>query len=216
MPTKHYVPAPNGNGLIEIPESELPGRHAKWAVQPVDGQLASSASVPSGEDIKTAAKNPGYFTSGDPLAQDRQKSVTDDGITKEETVWRHPPHLENGDQEIGQIIPLSINHCNDDETDDYDTTSERYAASDPFFTNTGGEEELLFKDSDLAFDGFLPGLEEVNPVVEGQLSASRPSTAATPRKVDEIREGEATKALRWRREAELPRKMEQLSVAGKC
>jgi hypothetical protein len=148
--------------------------------------------------------------------------VTDDGIIKEETVWRHPPQLENGSQEIGQTVPLTFNHYEDNETGDFDIASERYAASDPFAgseqtfsTNAGGEEELLFKDSDLAFDGCLPGLEEVNPVVEGKLSASRPSTAATTRKIDEIGEGEATTALRWRQEAELARKMGQLSVAEK-
>ena len=218
LPTIRYVPAPNGNGLIEIPESELPGRHTKWTVQPVDENPVNSAPVQSGVNI-TQAKHPEYFSGRESLVQNRQKSVTDDGITKEETVWRHPPQLENGGRETGQTVPLTIHHHDDDETDDYDTASERYAASGPyagseqsFSTNVGGEEELLFRDSDLAFDGRLPGLEEVNPVVEGNLPASRPSTAAT-RKADDIGEGEATKALRRRREAELARKIGQLSVA---
>lgn len=223
LPTKHYIPAPNGNGLIEIPESELPGRHTKWAVQPVDDKLVTSAAVPSGADMETTAKHPEHFSGREPHVQDRQKSMTDDGITQEETVWRHPPQLENGGQESGQTVPLTINHYDDEDTDYYDTASERYAASDPyagseqtFSTNAGGEEELLFRDSDLAFDGHLPGLEEVNPVVEGKLPASRPSTATTAtRKADDIGEGEATKALRRRREAELARKMGQLSVAEK-
>jgi hypothetical protein len=128
--------------------------------------------------------------------------MTDDGITREETVGRQPPQLENGGQETGQIVPLTISHYDDEDTDDYDdTASEGYAASDPyagseqtFSTNAGDEEELLFRDSDLAFDGRLPGLEEVNPVVEGN-TPSRPSTAAT-RKADDVGEGKATKALR--------------------
>jgi len=222
LPTKHYVPAPNGNGLIEIPESELPGRQTRWAVKPVDDNLVASTSVPSGANTKTTAKYPEYFSGRDPLVQDKQKSLTDDGIIRDETVSRHPPQLENGGQETGQTVPLTINHYDDDETDDYDTASERYAASDPyagseqtFSTNADGEEELLFRDSDLAFDGRLPGLEEVNPVVEASLPASRPSTAATTRKVDDNGEGEAAKALGRRREAELARKMGQLSVAEK-
>jgi hypothetical protein len=155
----------------------------------------------------TPAKHLEYFSGREPLVQDRQKSVTDDGITKKETVWRHPPQLENGGRETGQRVPLTINYDDDDETDVYDTASERYAGSEQSFsTNVGGEEELLFRDSDLAFDGRLPGLEEVNPVVEGNLPASRPSTAAT-RKAEDIGEGEATKASRRRREAELARKM---------
>jgi hypothetical protein len=148
--------------------------------------------------------------------------VTDDGITREETVWRHPPQLENGGQQTEQTVPLTTSRYGDEDTDDYDdTASERYAASDAyagseqtFSTNAGDEEELLFRDSDLAFDGRLPGLEEVNPVVEGNIPSSRPSTAAT-RKVDDVGEGEATKALRRRREAELTRKMGQLSVGEK-
>lgn len=137
-------------------------------------------------------------------------------------MWRHPPQLENGGRETGQTVPLTIKHYDDDETDDYDTASERYAASDPyagseqtFSTNADGEEELLFRDSDLAFDGRLPGLEEVNPVVEKNLPASRPSTAATARKADEIEGEEATKALRRMREAELAKKMGRLSVIEK-
>lgn len=148
--------------------------------------------------------------------------MTDDGITREEIVCRHPPQIENGGRETGQTVPTTINHYDDDETDDYDTASERYAASDPyagseqtFSTNADGEEELLFRDSDLAFDGRLPGLEEVNPVVEGKLPASRPSTAATTRKADDIGEGEATMALRRIREAELAKKKGRLSVAEK-
>ena len=142
--------------------------------------------------------------------------MTDDGITREETLWRHLPQLENGGQQTGQTVPMTISHYDYD-----DTASERYAASDPyagseqtFSTNAGDEEELLFRDSDLAFDGRLPGLEEVNPVVEGHIPSSRPSTAAT-RKADDVGEGEATKVLRRRREAELTRKMELLSVAEK-
>jgi len=223
LSTKHYVPAPNGNGLIEIPESELTGRHTKWALRPVDDKLVTSASVPYRMDIKTTDQNPEYKSGGEPPLQGRQKSVTDDGI-REETVWRHPPQLEDGGQDTGQTVPLNINHYGDEDTDnDYDTASELYAASDPyagseqsFSSNADGEEELLFRDSDLAFDGRLPGLEEVNPVVEGNVSSSRPSTATTvTRKPDEISNGEATKILRRRQEAELARKMGDLSVAGR-
>jgi hypothetical protein len=166
----------------------------------------TSASVPFEANVKTTAKHPEYFSSRDPLVQDRQKSLTDDGIAGEETVWQHQPQLENGSRETGQTAPVTIKHYDDDETGDNDTASERYAASDPyagsehtFSTNAGGEEELLFRDSDLAFDGCLPGLEEVNPVVEGNLPASRPSTAATAYNVDDIGEGEAVKASRQKR-----------------
>lgn len=148
--------------------------------------------------------------------------MTDDGITREETVSLHTPQLENGGQQTGQTVPLTISRYDDKDTDDYDdTASERYAASETyagseqtFSTNAGDEEELLFRDSDLAFDGRLPGLEEVNPVIEGNIPSSRPSTAAT-RKADDVGEGEATKALRRRHDAELTRKKGQLSVAEK-
>lgn len=223
LPTKHYIPAPNGNDLIEIPESEIPGRHTKWAVQCVDDKPVTSVSDPSGTDMQTTAKHPEQVSDREPLVQHRQKSITnDDGIPMEQTVWRHPPQLESGGRETGQTVPLAIHNNDDEDTDEeYDTASERYAASDAYpgseqtcSTNADGEEELLFRDSDLAFDGLLPGLEEVNPVVEGNLPTSRPSTATT-RRADDMGEGEATKALRRRHEAELARKMGRLSVAEK-
>lgn len=151
--------------------------------------------------------------------------MTDDGITRERTVWRHPPQIEKGGEERGQTVPLTINHYNDEDKVGYDdTASERYAVSDPyagsersFSTNAGGEEELLFRDSDLAFDGLLPGLEEVNPAIEKNVTLSRPSTATTKttHKADDVGEGVATKALRQKREAELAQKMGRLSLIGR-
>lgn len=190
-------------------------------MQPVENNRKTSASVPSGSNIKTAAQYPNDSSSRDPLIQDGQKTVTD-GVPREETVWRHPSQLENGARETGQTVPLNIDHYEKDITDDNDTSSERYAASDLYAnseqtisTNAGGEEELLFRDSDLAFDGRLPGLEDMNPAVEGTLPASRPATADVPaRKVDDIGEREATKALR-RRASELVSKEGRLSVAKK-
>jgi hypothetical protein len=220
-----------------IPESALPGRHTKWAVQPVEKSTTNSVSVPSVAHIKTTAPHPDILSYRQPRIQDRQKTVTDDGFEKVETVWRHSPQLEKSAYETGQTVPVNIIHDSPasevtDGDEYWDATSERsrYAPSDQPSTNADGEEELLFRDSDLAFDGRLPGLDDWNPAVTGTKklevteevggehkrvgsgeSGKSGRSGAGPRWEEQEGVGEATKALK-RRQAEVTRRMGMLSV----
>jgi hypothetical protein len=207
------VPSTNGNGLVDVPPA-IPGRHTEWEVRPVEKDTATSK--PSQRNSwKTSHSIP---TSREAVLESEEKTMTSDGIPRVEKLWRHPTELETGGQLTGQTVPINLDHpiaVVSDITDDF---VDAWDQQSTLTTGEGeAESELLFKDSDDAFGGALPGLEERNPVVAGPTVPVPPRSSSSGRvpgpsgDVDGDDVGEATKAL-WRRQAEVVKKVKEMSV----
>ncbi|KAI9784861.1 MAG: hypothetical protein M1816_000706 [Peltula sp. TS41687] len=95
LPPRHFVPDGHG-GLREISADQLPGRRGHWGI------------------VETVTKAPGDVTEQRPLPPtepqivSQRSYVTEDGIPRTETVWRHPPELATGGEATGQTWPLLV------------------------------------------------------------------------------------------------------------
>lgn len=152
LPTKHYVPHPTEPGvLLEIPESQVPGRHMKWQLVEVESTGSSSDSLPV-----PATKHMAHMAD-EPVRTSSRKTTSKEGVPMTESVWRHQPTLETGAYESGQTIPLKMN-C-------VDETTQEDSRGDGTPQSNVSEEDLLFREGGYGFGGMLPGLQERSPLV---------------------------------------------------
>jgi hypothetical protein len=206
LPTKHYVPDPSGKGLIEVPESALPGRHTKYDVIPRNDNVVRSVPGANGQPPASTSEQ---TIPRKPVVTSEQNSVIN-GVPRSERSIRYPPSHETGGFQTGQTVPLHMHDTYDSTSDSYRDSSDAYRnSSEVGSIRRSTDGEPLFQDSDHAFGGRLPGLEDRNPVVTGAVPASKQTAPVLHS--DGAGEGEATKALR-RRQAEVTKKMAGLSV----
>ncbi|KAL3426872.1 hypothetical protein PVAG01_00381 [Phlyctema vagabunda] len=205
LPTKHYVQATDGS-LREIPADQVPGRTnvPSFEIIPTDKARKTREAIPGGSIVHIGHHN----QDSGPVLSSRKDSLNKDGIPKTESVWRHPPTLDMGSKETGQSVPMYFNEGHESDGTEPDYTTEKVAAAEG--------DDMLFRDSGYGAGGMLPGLAETaSTAIHGR---SPPPRRDHPRNdySDSSGDGEASKALRRRREAKekLRRAYEEDGVSG--
>ncbi|KAK3081462.1 hypothetical protein LTS18_006511 [Coniosporium uncinatum] len=111
LPARHFVFNTDQTGLVEVDESQVPGRTMQdvertnhniknWVI----AELASKGLAQEEMDVHgprqfSACKFEG--TSGD-----YKEYISEDGIPRTETTWVHPPTMETGAMETRQSVPM--------------------------------------------------------------------------------------------------------------
>lgn len=94
LPPRHFVPDGNG-GLREVSADEIPGRLGHWGiVETVTKERPGETFLPLGPS--------------EPQIISQRSYVTEDGIRRTETTWKHPPRLETRARDAGETWPLAI------------------------------------------------------------------------------------------------------------
>ena len=104
LPPRHFVPNPNGQGLVEVPESALPectGANQRWFI--------GEREVPRGG---TASRHIGLT---EPKIVDEKKYTTSEGFERIETTWLHPATLADMSNYGGPVLPVHFVHHTDEE-----------------------------------------------------------------------------------------------------
>jgi len=111
LPPRHFVFNAEQTGLVEVNESQIPGRTMQdsertnhniknWVIAELASKGLSQAEM--------AAHDPRQFSacSFEGTRGDYKEYVSEDGIPRTETTWVHPPTLETGAMETGQSVPM--------------------------------------------------------------------------------------------------------------
>jgi hypothetical protein len=121
LPTKHYVPTPDGKGLREVPENMIPGRTSSdspsrnWEiVQTGMGGRGNSiwSSTTHGshsQEHKSPNLSPysrvvGGASELEPVLTSKKTYMTKHGYPRTEYVWRHPPVFETANGQTQYIF----------------------------------------------------------------------------------------------------------------
>ncbi|ORY15609.1 hypothetical protein BCR34DRAFT_598342 [Clohesyomyces aquaticus] len=95
LPARHFIPNPQGSGLIEVPESHLSnctGQNQRWSIG--ERRLATDATQ----------SFPSKLTSPKILGQEQYR--TPEGFQRTETTIAHPPTLEDMSGYDGPVLPM--------------------------------------------------------------------------------------------------------------
>ena len=136
LPPRHFVPDGRG-GLREVSADDIPGRVGHWGI------------------VETVSKDPALgaqalpVQSSQPEMVSTKSAVAEDGTTRIETTWRHPPTMETGAQETGQSWPLLVSPEQFEEKHGVLPTSTSAPRSDLRATGTGAEAYLPTVHKDL-------------------------------------------------------------------
>jgi hypothetical protein len=98
LPPRHWIPNPNGQGLIEISADELPSRtgdNRRW-------KIVHEHVVPS------ANSRPKWRT--EPEIIQHPTEMTDDGLERKETTILYPPTLADMTEYDGLVQPVHFDH----------------------------------------------------------------------------------------------------------
>lgn len=103
LPPRHFIPV-EGGGLREVSADDLPGQTGHWGI------------------VETVTKEPPVAQRPPPPPAAPEKIsektyVTEDGILRTETTWKHPPTLATGAKDTGQSWPLEISQREFEERD---------------------------------------------------------------------------------------------------
>jgi hypothetical protein len=98
LPPRHWIPNPNGEGLIEISADELPsrtGHNRKWKIvhEHTDAPVESL---------------PTYRT--EPEIIEHPTTITVEGFERKETTILHPPTLRDLSEYDGLVQPVHFDH----------------------------------------------------------------------------------------------------------
>ncbi|EPE35211.1 hypothetical protein GLAREA_10908 [Glarea lozoyensis ATCC 20868] len=118
LPTKHYVPTPDGKGLREVPEHLIPGRTSQhspsqnWAIVQTgtggrSNSLWSTAANGSHNSDKISSSTShvvGGTSTLEPVLTSKKTYMTPEGYPRTEYVWRHPPVFETANGQIQYIF----------------------------------------------------------------------------------------------------------------
>jgi hypothetical protein len=98
LPPRHWIPNPNGEGLIEISADELPsrtGHNRKWKIV----YEHSDAPVESGPTYRT-----------EPEIIEHPTTITAEGFERKETTIIYPPTLRDLSEYDGLVQPVHFDH----------------------------------------------------------------------------------------------------------
>lgn len=141
-----------------------------------------------------------------PILSSKRESVSKEGHSKTEYVWRHPPVFEtvNGDT-VPAIIPAAF----EGESRTYYSEDDSDVAGAEFGAEKA-EGDLLFSESGYGNAGMLPGLQQPSPATFKSTTVANTPRSMLGRVVDDgtsgsnakgkAKEGEATSYLRQMRE----------------
>jgi hypothetical protein len=105
LPPRHFVPNPTSEGLIEVPEHELPEeyRHGGWRWYIAEKEKHRHAAA----KMDATSKPRVHVTK--PTIISEKSYMTPEGFERKETVWRHPPTLEDLSDYTGPVKPIIFN-----------------------------------------------------------------------------------------------------------
>lgn len=94
LPPRHFIPV-EGGGLREVSADEIPGQTGHWGI------------------VETVTKEPPARERPPPPSVAPKKIsertyMTEEGIMRTETTWKHPPTLATGARDTGQLWPMQI------------------------------------------------------------------------------------------------------------
>lgn len=94
LPPRHFIPV-EGGGLREVSADEIPGQTGHWGI------------------VETVTKEPPARERPPPPSTAPEKIsertyMTEEGIMRTETTWKHPPTVATGARDTGQSWPLQI------------------------------------------------------------------------------------------------------------
>jgi hypothetical protein len=98
LPPRHWIPNPNGEGLIEINADELPSRtgdNRRWKIVREDVQLPSEM-------------RPKWRT--EPEVIQHPTLISEDGFERKETTILYPPTLQDMSEYDGLVQPVHFDH----------------------------------------------------------------------------------------------------------
>lgn len=98
LPPRHFIPNPDGEGLIEISADELPMRTGKnrwWEIV--------QREVPQTYEIQSRWRTEPEIIEGKPY-------ITEDGIERKETTIVYPPKLADMSSYDGAVQPVHFDH----------------------------------------------------------------------------------------------------------
>ncbi|KAF2120913.1 hypothetical protein BDV96DRAFT_641562 [Lophiotrema nucula] len=96
LPARHFVSTPDGNGLMEVPDTKFPGwaeRNPAWAPSTIEELHEPEIS-----------HMPAKLT--EPKIIDDKKYMTPEGYERRETTWLHPATLEDLSDYNGAVLPI--------------------------------------------------------------------------------------------------------------
>lgn len=100
LPTRHFIPNPHGQGLIEVSADEVPaqaGNDRRWEI--VKKEIPASCAAESSCQWRT-----------DPEIIEGKPYVTDEGLEGRETTILYPPTLEDMSGYEGVVQPVHFDH----------------------------------------------------------------------------------------------------------
>ncbi len=95
LPPRHFIPV-EGGGLREVSADDLPGQTGHWGI------------------VETVTKDPPVRqrpvppAPAIPVIVSQRTYMTEEGVRRTETTWKHPPTLATGAMETGQSWPMQI------------------------------------------------------------------------------------------------------------
>lgn len=98
LPPRHWIPNPDGQGLIEISADELPsrtGNNRRWKIIHEEKELPES----SGSTWRT-----------EPQIVEHPTTITTEGFERKETTIIHPPTLQDMTDYEGLVQPVHFDH----------------------------------------------------------------------------------------------------------
>jgi hypothetical protein len=98
LPPRHWIPNPDGEGLIEIDADELPsrtGKNRRWKIIREDVQIPAEMRP----TIRT-----------EPEIIEHPTTITPEGIERKETTIIHPPTLQDMTEYDGLVQPVHFDH----------------------------------------------------------------------------------------------------------
>jgi hypothetical protein len=98
LPPRHWIPNPNGEGLVEISADELPsrtGNNRRW-------KIVQEQEEPS------SATRPAWRT--EPEIIEHPTTFTEEGFERKETTIIYPPKLQDMTEYDGLIQPVHFDH----------------------------------------------------------------------------------------------------------
>ena len=99
LPPRHWIPNPDGEGLIEISADELPARTDEnrwWSICEHSSPYSLQTSIPK------------YRT--EPEIIDAGSYITEEGYERKETIIRHPPKLADLTGYGGPVQAMHFDH----------------------------------------------------------------------------------------------------------
>ncbi|ESZ93834.1 hypothetical protein SBOR_5775 [Sclerotinia borealis F-4128] len=132
LPAKHYVYGDDGDTLMRIPESMVPGhtitgsRSQNWSIvlhqQPAPAEDAFDSPLFGVEPDLPDTKYTTHYqpnsngqlewsrVPGEPVKVMEREYMTAEGFPRKETWWRYPPVLATAAYEAGLTVPMHWNH----------------------------------------------------------------------------------------------------------